>query len=190
MRVSISGEEGEIHPPVFAMLHKMRMGCKGVFTRVFQDENPLFIQDLCAEYEVRKLRKTRMIEGRVGKNNIEGLAWSLQVPECICPDYRYLIHLDGPEGILNKFIVHWQHLKGQHTSGSPGGKFIGYAARSGKQVKHIRVLDTELMNQNIKKALFSKIGGRPCFEVYGGTYLFAPEYATDYAHLLPSERIM
>ena len=190
MRVSISGEESKIHSPVFAMLKKMRMGRKRVFSRVFQDEKPLFIQDFCAEYEVRKLSKTRMIERGISKNNIEGLAWSLQVSECIGPDYRYLIHLYGPAGILNKFKVHWQHLNCQHISCPPGGKFIGYATRAGKQVKYIQVLDTELMNQNIKKALFSKIGRRPGFEVSGWTNLFAPEYATDYAHLLPSERIM
>ena len=124
MRDSISGEEAKIHSPVFAMLHKMRMGCKGVFTRVFQDEKSLAIQNICVEYKVRKLRKTWMIEGRISKNDIEGLDRFLEVLENICPDDAYLIHLHGPDGRLNKLEMLGIHFDGKHRTCSSGGKFI------------------------------------------------------------------
>ena len=190
MRSLISGKEGEIHSSVFAMLQKTGVGCKGVRTRVFKYKYALFIQDVCTKYEVGKLSQTGVIKGRVCKNYIEGLSWFLQVLESISPDNGNLLHLQAPACLLNKFEVQGCHLNGKHRSRSPGGKFIGDAACTREKVQYIQVFDIVLVNQDVKEALFCKIGGGPGLEICRWTNLLASEYAAYYTHLLPSERIM
>jgi len=157
---------------------------------MFQYEKPFIYQDISTKYKIWELRKTRVIERGVCKNDIEALAWSFQIPESICPDHRYLIHSYSPAGILNKLIMPGCHFQGYYGASSPGGKFIGNTSCSGEQIKYICVLDTELMNQDIKETLFCKIGSGPGFEISWRVNLLPPEYTADYAHLLPSERIM
>jgi len=186
----ISGEKGEVHPSVFTVLYKPRVGRKGIRTRMFKNENTLFIQDICVKNKIRKLWQARVIEGRICKNKIKGLRWFLQVPESICSDYCHLLHLHASAGLLYKFEVHGCHLNGKHRSCSSGGKLIGDAAGTGEQVQYIQIFDTELVNQNVKETLLCKIGSGPGFEISRWANLLAPEYAADYTHLLPSERIM
>ena len=96
--------------------------------RVLKYKNTLLSQDVCAEYEIRKLWQTRVIEGWICKNKIKGLSWFLQVLESISSDYCHLVHLHASAGLLYKFKMHGCHLNGKHRSGSPGGKLIGDAA--------------------------------------------------------------
>ena len=157
---------------------------------MFKYENALVIQDICAKDEVRKFWQTRVIEGRICKNKIKGLSWFLQVPESISSDYTHLLHLHASASLLYKFEVHGCHLNGKDRSCSPGGKLIGDAASTREQVQYIHVFDTELVNQDVKETLFCKIGSGPGFEISRWANSPAPEYAADYTHLLPSERIM
>jgi len=166
------------------------MSRKGIRARVFKYENALFIQDFCAKYEIRKLCQARVIEGWICKYKIKGLSWFLQVPEGICSDYSHLLHLHASAGLLYKFEVHGCHLNGKYRSCSPGGKLIGDAAGTREQVQNIQVFDTELVNQDVKETLLCKIGSWPGFEISRWANLLSPEYAADYTHLLPSERII
>ncbi len=108
----ISGEKGKIHSSVFAVLEKVGVGCKGIASRVFQYEKAFFIQDICAEYEIGKLIQTRVIKGRICKNNVKGLYRFLEVPESIGPDHTHLIHFQASASLLYKFEVHGCHFNG------------------------------------------------------------------------------
>ncbi len=108
----ILGEKGKINASVFAVLQKARMGCKGVVSRVFKYKKALFIQDVCAKYKVGKLSQTRVIKGRIRKNNIKGLYGFLQVPESVSPDHTHLLHLQASASLLNEFEVHGRHFNG------------------------------------------------------------------------------
>ena len=128
IRALDSGEKRKIHTPVFAVMLKVGMCRKRIASRVFEYENALFIQDIRAKYEVRKLCQALVIKGWICKNNIKRLNWFIQVPENICSDYTYLVQLYVSAGILYEFKVHWCHLNGKHRLCSPGGKFIGDTA--------------------------------------------------------------
>ena len=128
IRVLNSGEKGKIYSSVFAVLLKVGVGRKRMVSRVFKYEDALSVQEGRAKYEVGKLRQGLVIKGWICKNNIKRLNWFFQVPENICPDYTYLVHLYVSAGIQYEFKMQWSHLNGKHRSCSPGGKFIGDTA--------------------------------------------------------------
>jgi len=124
----ISGEKGKIHSSIFTVLKKMWMSCKRMYSRMFKYKDAFLIQDVRSKYEVGKLSQTRVIKGRICKNNIKGLYRFLQVPECISPDHTHLVHLQFPASLLYEFEVHGCHFNSKNRSCSPGGKFIGNTA--------------------------------------------------------------
>lgn len=157
---------------------------------MFQNEYSFCIQDIRSKYQVGKFRQSRMVIRGICKNDVKRLGRPHQVFVCIGPYHGDLFHLEVHAGIPYEFKMGRCHFNGYYGPGTPGGKFVGYAAGTGEQVKYIRLFHAELVNQNIKQALLGKIGGWPGLEICRRTNLLSSEYTADYAHLLPSERIM
>ncbi len=157
---------------------------------MFQDKDPIFGQNISRQEKIGKFCQSGMIVGRICKYDIERLVWFFQVTEGISPNYGHQVQFQLPAGLLNEFEMGRDHLHCYYRSYTPGSKLICDAASPCKQVQNIQSLKIELMNQNIKKALFGKIGGGSGLEILWWMDLFAPVCATDYAHLLPSDRII
>ena len=185
-----SGEYGKMNTPVFTVLEKMGMCCKGITVGVFQYKKPLFVQDIGGQYKVGELSQARVVVGWICKNNIERVGWSLQVFENICPDHSHLFQLHRSAGLLYKSEMGSCHLNSNNRTRSPGSKLIGNTAGAREQIQYIHLFNIVLVDKNIKEVLFCKIGGGPGFEISRWTDPFTPEYSADYTHLLPSERIM
>jgi len=186
----MSGEKRKIHPPVFTLTDEMRMSSKGVISRVFQDKRTLLIQDLRLKYQVGEFRQCRMIIRGVCENDVKRLDGPSQVFVDIRPDYGDLFHLKSPAGIPYEPEMGRCQFDGCYGSGPPGGKFIGNASRTREQVQYIRFFQGILVDQDIEQAFLRKIGGRPGIEISRCADLLPSEFTADYAHLLPSERIM
>jgi hypothetical protein len=82
------------------------------------------------------------------------------------------------------------HFHSNHSSYTPGGKFIANTAGAREEIQDIHLLKIVLMNQDVEEVLFSKIGSGSGFEISWWMNTLSPEYAADYTHLLPSDRIM
>jgi len=150
IRAKISGKKTEVHSAVLAKLLKTRMSCKRMTARVFKYKHSLLVQDICTKYKVRQLSQTRVVIGWICKNYIKGLNWFPHVPECIGPKHSKLVQLHGSAGFLNKFKMQGSHFNGSYGACSPGGKFIAYAACTGKKIQYIQFFHAVLVNQNVK----------------------------------------
>ena len=166
-----SGEKRKVHPSVSTLPDEMRMSSKGIISRMFQNKYTFIIQDMRLKNQVRNFLQSRMIIRGICENDVKGLDGPLQIFESIRPDYGNLFKLKSPAGIPYESEMGRCQFNGSHGPGSPGGKFIGNAARTRKQVQYIRFFHGVLVDQNIKQAFLSKVGGRPGSEISGWPYL-------------------
>lgn len=161
------------------------MGCW-----MFQDKYSFRVQNFGGEYQVGEFRQPPMVVWRVGKDYIKALDRLFQESEAIPPDDGDLVQFHLSATVLYEIEMPGSKLQRYNRTGTPGSKFVGDNARTGKQVKNIHLFKIILMYQDIEEAFPGKISGGSGSERFGRMDLLAPVFSTDYAHLLPSDRIM
>ena len=98
-------KEREVHAAIYPFLYKMRVVLERVCLAMLQDEQAVFLQQIVGKYQIGDGLQVGQLVRRVGKDEVELLATTLNVLEHIASDRQALVGIYLPHHFADESIV-------------------------------------------------------------------------------------
>ena len=134
---------------------------------MFEDEYPPRAQQSAVENQVDDPLAALQIIGRVGKNDVELLAATLQIKKNIGFDSVEIRDAELRGCLAYEAVVHGVDLYGRDAPGAARRKFVAYGARPGEEVEHVALLEVDYVAQDVEEVLLGEVRRRAGPQVAG-----------------------
>ena len=165
------------------LLHEVRMLFKILILVMFENEHPVFAQQVALENQVDQFVLLLAVVRRIGKDEVVLHGVLFQEPKNIRTHHEQLFHIEFVGSFANESYAAEVHINGYHFWAAARHQFVGNVARSCKQVQGFGFLEIVVVFYDVEQALLGHVGGGAYWQVGGRDDLPPLVSSSDDSHL-------